>query len=80
LPIAQIDQRDTAKLTAPDGAQFTTVDQTSDGALIIAEQARGLTNVDLEWFKLRTALCLDQALRGVFDSMVAHRLVLLSSV
>jgi hypothetical protein len=80
LPIAQIGQRNTAELTAPDGAQFAAVYQPPDGAFVIAEQARGLANVDLEWFKVRTALRLDQALRGVFDSVVTHRLLFLSCV
>jgi hypothetical protein len=80
LPVAQIDQSNTAELTAPDSAQLAAIDQPPDGAFVIAEQARSLSNMNLEWFKVRTALCLDQALRGVFDSVVTHRLLLLSYV
>jgi len=62
LPVAQIDQRDPTKLAAPDGAQLAAVDQPPDGALIIAKQARCLSNADLERLKLRTTLRLNQAL------------------
>jgi hypothetical protein len=42
--------------------ELPAVNQPPDSTLVIAKQARGLLNADLEWLKLCATLCFDKML------------------